>query len=235
MKRLMVPVGQFVAAIPPKNDKSGDGGEYFTVTAYDPVMGQYIAMGHSSATKLVGYSLYRANGKIPETGDETVDLEYNEADIIGIATRQESLGVSGPFFADASDAIQTAKPKEGTALLVSSLIPGGHVEVNITSASGESEFTFTCGFRIVKGMSGTPIVQNGHIVGVLWSVSGKKNLARSIEYVADKLLDAWAYKAPVTRPVLDRATIEKRREIARKRAKKIAEIKAAKVEVSKNE
>ncbi len=208
MKRWLVPVGQFVAACRPGLKLKVGMAECFTITAYDPVMGQYIAMGHASPINMVGKSIYRAEGTIPVDGNEVINIVPLTAEAVGIVTRQASMGVSGPGYweADTGTAILTDTPQLGRAWLVNDLLPEGGMEVEITSVTAAGAFSFKGG-KCVKGMSGSPIVQNGRLVGLLWGMS-KQYEGRSVEAMADRLLDAWA---------------EEPAQIARKRIKRLPE------------
>ena len=230
MKRMMVPVGQFVASCHPKLKPDRVNVECFTVTAYDPVMGQYIAMGHSSPELLVGKILYRADGVIPDEGESVTDVVPKAEDMIGIVTRQSPAGVSGPFYGDVGGAMLTADPKPGKAWLITSLAPAGGLDVEIITVYSTGNFTFKVNGRCVSGMSGSPITQGGFIVGALWGSSGKLCEGKSIESMADGLLDAWA-NDPKQNPQkrvrkVSNRTI--RREI-RDLTKKVAEVQVAAV------
>ena len=193
MRRMMVPLGLFVAACRHSRRPSRGNVQCFTLTAYDPVMGQYIAMGHSSPVKLEGQSLYHADGEIPTEGDEVVNVVPAFGEMVGIVTRQAPIGVSGPFYGQAGAAMLTYAPKVGKARLMTDLLPRGGMDVEIISVSAGGAFSFKAeaGKRCVKGMSGSPIVQGGCLVGVLWGQS-KQYEGRAVEAMADRLLDAWA-------------------------------------------
>lgn len=225
----MVPLGWFVAACPHFRRPSRSNVQCFTLTAYDPVMGQYIAMGHSSPVKLEGQSLYHADGEIPTEGGAVENVTMDGGRMVGIVTRQEAIGVSGPFYGGvpAWAAILTSAPRVGKAWLMSSLLPGNGAEVEIISVSASGGFSFRAKQRLVKGMSGSPILQDGEFVGLLWGSRGEEYEGRAVEVMADRLMDAWANKPdePQKRPARRLSDRAIRREI-QNLTKKVAEAQA---------
>ena len=165
-----------------------------TLTFYDPVSGVYGALGHSISDDETGLILPLHDGCI--CGAEIVDIIPGEAGapgaLSGCADEAQLLGdieincVSGIFgTADmpAGELMETADIAEGKALIRCTLDGSGVQEYEIevqkvehtdagTAAvicvTDEELLALTGG--IVQGMSGSPIIQNGCLVGAVTHV-----------------------------------------------------------------
>lgn len=215
MTRFLAPGGQFVMT----------DGLGFTVSAYDRVTGQFIAAAHKTRAK-AGAAVYPAECTLAEGESELKDRrKLREKGLMGVLMGECDSGVVGLAYGIAGEAILTGYPKVGQARLLFDALPDGGVEVNIGKVHVREEhcedsfvFRLAGGWEQARGMSGSPILQDGKLVGVLYG--GKPSgvcYGRPIEAMADALLDG-IQEPEEPRPKKPKLTQEEREE-RRKRAR----------------
>ena len=166
-----------------------------TVTYYDPATGEYGALGHSINDADTVALLPISEGSICEsTVDSVVRGErgragelhgsYDSRNAIGTVTANTPHGIFGTSEGFDGESLPTAKADEvedGPATILATVSGGevGEYDVTIERAGGGDErllVTVTdpdlleATGGIVQGMSGSPIIQNGRLVGAVTHV-----------------------------------------------------------------
>lgn len=161
----------------------------FTITAFDPAAGLYLGLAHASADVKAGDLPIPTKAREPAFGEGLIFYWGSNAPIyphplLGSIIFCNDYGVCGRLKrAPKQGLLWTAEAQKGPAYiitnvcvniqdLISETIPAVAVPIEITALEnkgcgnwGKPSFTFT-GPRF-KGMSGSPIIQDGRIVGAL--------------------------------------------------------------------
>ncbi len=140
-------------------------GGSFTVTAYDPILGLFIGMGHSPEgdRETLGSEAWITGAKV---GKESLEPE-EPGELMGIVTGWGETGVVGLCYIYPEETVFTAKAVPGKAVIRCSAA-GEDLPIQVETV-GPKQFCFTVEEgTVVKGMSGSPIVQNGRLVGCVW-------------------------------------------------------------------
>lgn len=199
--RLLIPDGRLVALCThPERVKGAEDlakveTVLCTITAVDPATGYFFAMGHDAGRNLVGRYGY------PTLPPPELRSCYDACPAIlrlrvpqpcplcGPILAQNSYGIIGRFPAAYSYAAArpTATPADGEAVLLTGRQNRGAgvdwIRGRIVRPRKGGKYNTTCFMAdgvLLKGMSGSPILQGGAIVGVLWGVPSEepKNKSR---------------------------------------------------------
>lgn len=182
MSRLLALSGETVIV------KSRDGKEtLFTVTAFDPLAGKYIGVGHHVSAKIVGRLPKPVKTVHLENRDELSPLSGWDVEphaLLGPIECQNYMGVRGCLKRTPRQGLMwTAPARVGQAYIISNGLSDLSsrsvdglpvaIPIEITGVSYElrscvaTKFSFK-GRSHYKGMSGSPIIQDGYLVGALW-------------------------------------------------------------------
>lgn len=192
-----------------------------TVTYYDPQSGKYGALGHGVNDCDSGKLLPSDEGTvspsvvvdvIPGKAGSPGELcgVFDPANAMGVIESNTPFGIFGVIneFPGASNALETASDTEirpGKAVILSNISGTDVAEyeieiqrVNVNAADGKSlviRVTDECLLRetggIVQGMSGSPIIQNGKLVGAVTHVLVSDS-SRGYGISIDSMLEAAA-------------------------------------------
>ena len=207
MSRLLALSGETVRVA----GKNGQG-LCFTLTALDPAARMYVGLAHTSSRVQVGDTPVPARMRRVGRSDglsilpEPLGELYPHA-LLGPILRLNDYGVCGRLQQEPKQGLMwTAKAQKGPAHIVTNacmdihaanpvtLLPGA-VPIEITDLAnkgwGRCSFTFTG--PSLKGMSGSPIVQGGHIVG---AVRGWDEDKSGVGLHIDQMLEGLYKEAP---------------------------------------
>lgn len=165
----------------------------FTITAFDPAAGLYLGLAHASADVKVGDLPIPTKAREPTFGEGLIfywgsNVPIYPHPLLGSIIFCNDYGVCGRLKrAPKQGLLWTAKAQKGPAYIITNVCvdiqdldsettPAIAVPIEITALEnkgcgnwGKPSFTFT-GPRF-KGMSGSPIIQDGRIVGALRGVN----------------------------------------------------------------
>lgn len=150
---------------------SGRAGGLGTVIGYEPKRKLFLGVGHEiedegdlSGKLTVGY---------PAVRSEAGRLEFDRARVKEVAKltgkilHTNEYGCVGTLFHQPmGEPVPLGLPENGEALVKNESLPGGEKEINlfVNRNTGVLHFRLP---ELVQGMSGSPILQNGKLVGVL--------------------------------------------------------------------
>ena len=184
-----------------------------TITYYDPEYQSFGALGHAILDQKGKENDYLNNGTIYPSnvsaimkakkgipGEKHANIDYDSK--LGIIHHNHTLGIYGNYLGTIErDAIETAIPKEGKAIIYT-VLEDDKVEqfdILITSINQNKEKSITLQITderllqitggIVQGMSGSPILQDGKLVGAVTHVL-VNNPTRGYGIFIENMLDA---------------------------------------------
>lgn len=212
MSRLFAPSGEVVGA----------GHQVFTITAYDPASGLYIGLAHTPGHGeiLVGHTPEAILATEAITADKLFSVTHEPLPMVGPILRQNSYGVCGQMRRQLQlCVVETAKAVKGPACIITNVCPPHElpiqywlaaprhigtrktsaIPIDITDLSGRGlGFCFT-GTSILQGLSGSPIIQNGHLVGAVYGCPTNDpttGIGRNIDDMANGLLGTEVRQVP---------------------------------------
>lgn len=170
MERYLIPGGETVKCVTAKEEI------LFVVTARDPVLGKFIGAAHhpfadgekERTNRTIGREVRRidaaiSDGGLVEVASETATI----GKIVSIGRR----GICGQCCDLAKEAIRTRKAELGPAVLRNAVV--GEIPIEITKIH-ENIFVFSYQGELCHGMSGSPILQDGALIGAHHSRNTKK-------------------------------------------------------------
>ncbi len=191
--------------------QSGDGRHNaFTLTAFDPATGCYIGLAHGTANKVVGCTPMRMHGIIPTDYAPLQTSGWEDWPLLGPILRQGPCGVCGQLMGQIDlPVVEIARAEPGPACIITAarpyedlcrdrrrgcagrIIEAIPIEITTVGSDGYSddEIHFTAEHRPSTGMSGSPILQHGRLVGAVQGYRDNVEIGRHIETMIQGLLE----------------------------------------------
>lgn len=198
----------------------GIGDTAFTLTAYDPASGLYIGLAHApgNGKNFVGCTPEALFATEAATTDQLSYVIRKPQPLLGPILQQNSYGVCGQMRRQLQlGVVETARAVKGPACIITNARPRREliaqgwlsvphrileamqtglfktsaIPIEITDLSGGGLGFYYAGKPALHGLSGSPIIQNGHLVGAVYghlTNDPTTGIGRNIEPMMNSLL-----------------------------------------------
>lgn len=190
--RWLIPGGQVVGCPEYKVRQERFTSAFFTITAITTDGESWMGLGHTT-DGICRFGGLSPVGAYLEKGQDNLVLDRGKRESMGFVDRQEFHGLAGVWL----DPLPDRKPMPvgevhvGPVTVLSDAVPGGLLPGQVTKLDGDY-FDMDLDRPAACGMSGSPLIQDGMIVGSFYgadTATKRRGRALRVEIMARDLLD----------------------------------------------